>query len=378
MHWDLQASLKQICAFVTAAGSKGADLITFGEVILPGYPWWNYWSHTFDIASNLEIYYNYVRNTPQIGTGDLEPLFQCVAKANVNVVLPLAERDNLGSQAVIMNSAIFIDKTGKLLARHRKNLPSHTERFWWGNGDGTDYVVVDMPDVGRVCALLCWETYVQMARYTLLQKGCEFLMMTTADFGGVWDHHASSVAREGSWYTIALGHLFAPYGQRILSTNISKVQGSFSNNWTKFMQADFDTMREKNKMPDIKYFHDGGGSISRPDGKYLVSPAHSNFAATVEAVKQGCKQDWDEDPDATHCIHVPVPGYNADEEFVAIATATRGAVQQQRKTPESVGNELCSDVWSVGWVDKPRGILFQDKYGPPTFADNGLPELQKR
>lgn len=67
---------------------------------------------------------------------------------------------------------MFISSEGKLIGRHRKTVPSYTERFWWTNGDGTDIVAVDMPGVGRVCALLCWEAYVLLARCGQSAGGC--------------------------------------------------------------------------------------------------------------------------------------------------------------------------------------------------------------
>ena len=122
----------------------------------------------------------------------------------------------------------------------------------WTNGDGTDLVTVDMPGVGRVCALLCWEVYILLARwetqlvalhcptlasastcslalhllistapvaytcpsrgfqmrssgyllvlpcrYTLYAQGCEFMVVPTQDIGPVWSSTISFVAREG-------------------------------------------------------------------------------------------------------------------------------------------------------------------------------------
>lgn len=61
-------------------------------------------------------------------------MLDCIKAAGVNVVLPVNERDNQGSQAALFNAAIFIDRHGEIIARHRKILPSFTERFWWTGG----------------------------------------------------------------------------------------------------------------------------------------------------------------------------------------------------------------------------------------------------
>lgn len=88
-------------------------------------------------------------------------------------------RPHPGSKAAIFNTIVFIDLNGNIVGRHRKTVPSYTERFWWSFGNGDDLVVVDMPEVGRVCGLLCWENYMTLARYTLMAQGCEFWMAPT-------------------------------------------------------------------------------------------------------------------------------------------------------------------------------------------------------
>lgn len=37
---DLQASVKKTCAIITEAAKNGAELVTFAEAFIPGYPAW--------------------------------------------------------------------------------------------------------------------------------------------------------------------------------------------------------------------------------------------------------------------------------------------------------------------------------------------------
>ncbi len=91
-----------------------------------------------------------------------------------------------GSESAIFNTLVFIDLNGNIVGRHRKTTPSYTERMWWSFGDGSDLIVVDMPEVGKVCGLLCWENYMPLARYTLVAQGCEFWLAPTQDIGNHW------------------------------------------------------------------------------------------------------------------------------------------------------------------------------------------------
>lgn len=148
--------------------------------------------------NNERINQLFIENSPMIGPdgGDLKPVLECAKEAGVNVALPINERDNKGSKSAIFNTIVFISLNGEILGRHRKTTPSYTERFWWSFGNGDDLVVVDMPEVGRVCGLLCWENYMTLARYTLMAQGCEFWMAPTQDIGPHWVGTAQMIARE--------------------------------------------------------------------------------------------------------------------------------------------------------------------------------------
>jgi hypothetical protein len=59
---------------------------------------WNWWTHTFDLTGNEQIMANWVENSARVGYLELQPLLDCIKAAGVNVVLPMNERDNQGSQ----------------------------------------------------------------------------------------------------------------------------------------------------------------------------------------------------------------------------------------------------------------------------------------
>jgi aliphatic nitrilase len=93
----------------------------------------------------------------------MRSLQSIVKRVGVTVVMGFSERD-VGSR--YMAQAI-IDPNGELLLTRRKLKPTHIERTVFGEGDGSDLVVVDTP-FGRLGALNCWEhlqPLVKMAMY---------------------------------------------------------------------------------------------------------------------------------------------------------------------------------------------------------------------
>jgi hypothetical protein len=70
----------------------------------------------------------------------------------------------------IYNSLIFFAPDGTVLGRHRKLMPTFTERLFWGQGDARDLVVFDT-DIGRLGGLICGEHVMTLARACLIAQG---------------------------------------------------------------------------------------------------------------------------------------------------------------------------------------------------------------
>src|SRR5690606_5773128 len=70
----------------------------------------------------------------------------------------------------IYNTLLFIGRDGRLLGRHRKLMPTFTERMFWGSGDGRDLVVFDT-DLGRIGGLICGENLMTSARAAMIAQG---------------------------------------------------------------------------------------------------------------------------------------------------------------------------------------------------------------
>ncbi|CAB9527374.1 nitrilase/nitrile hydratase [Seminavis robusta] len=420
VHWNLTATIDKFCDFMHSAGAANMDLITLSEGFLSGYPWFNFFAETYDMASNAKISQIFAENSLQIGSAAMARVQECIAEAEVNVVLPINERDDKGSESAVFNTALFINKSGEIVGRHRKTLPSFTERFWWTQGDGAGLVVIDMPDVGRVCSLQCWESYLALARYTLMAQGCEFLMVPTQDLGTIWDSHISDIAREGRWYVIAQGQVMAPYGEAMQGSAITqtytepggsqwyphllegfkkaynctdsatasvKPQKLLRGNSATAAKNDVGTVTlipepvsvDQTKEKCATYFMDGGMSIADPNGRFLVNPIRSNYmySDTVSAAHSGCVHSLGPGmPEESHCEFVEVDGYNSNEEFIVLTNASRGQVLASKLYQDNVGNYARTDIWKVEWDNAPRDYIFEtatkDLNKAPEAAGNGL------
>jgi nitrilase len=157
---NLDASIDKANKIVAEAVGQGAKLVAFPETWLPGYPWFIWLGAP---AEGLGFIPRYHQNSLEVHSPQMRRLQAMAREHAVTVVMGFSEREG-GSR--YMSQAI-IGEEGEILLVRRKLKPTHVERTVFGEGDGSDLVVVDAA-FGRLGALNCWEhvqPLVKMAMY---------------------------------------------------------------------------------------------------------------------------------------------------------------------------------------------------------------------
>ena len=96
---------------------------------------------------------------------------------------------------------LFFGPDGTFLGRHRKLKPTGSERYIWGQDDGSTLTVVDTP-YGQMGALICWENYMPLARAAMYQKGIKLYLAPTADQRDTFQCTLRHIAIEGRCFVI--------------------------------------------------------------------------------------------------------------------------------------------------------------------------------
>ena len=91
---------------------------------------------------------------------------------------------------------------GTLLGKHRKLMPTGSERLVWGFGDGSTLPVFDTP-LGRLGATICWETYMPLLRMAMYRKGIQLYCVPTADARDTWVATMRHIACEGRCFVLS-------------------------------------------------------------------------------------------------------------------------------------------------------------------------------
>ena len=225
---DLAASVEKACRLINEAGATGAKLIVFPETWLPGYPVWldeapkaALWHHK---PATL-VFRRLFTNSPTIPGPETARLGQAAKEAGAVVVMGLHERDG----GTLYNTMLYLGADGRILGKHRKLVPTYTERLVWGRGDGSTLTVVDT-DFGRLGGLVCWEHWMPLARAAMHQKE---ELIHVAQWPTVKEVHqvaSRHYAFEGQCFVVAAGTVLRrKRGNRV---RVGTIRGKFRENQT--------------------------------------------------------------------------------------------------------------------------------------------------
>ncbi len=82
---DKNATLQKIETTIKEAAKEKAELVVFGEALLPGYPFWLALTNgaAWDLKINKELHAHYVRNAIQIEAGELDAICKLAKEHNL-------------------------------------------------------------------------------------------------------------------------------------------------------------------------------------------------------------------------------------------------------------------------------------------------------
>ena len=246
---DKEASIAKAVSIIEEAANSGAQLVVLPECFIPGYPSWSWrLKPGADMSYYNDIHASLLKNAVDVSAGDLSVLLQTAKDCCISVSIGFNEREGDFSRATIFNSNALISNEGKLLNLHRKLMPTNPERMIHGIGDARGLRVVDTP-VGRVGVLICWESYMPLARYSMYAQGIDIYLAPTWDSSDLWQSTLQHIAREGGCYVVGVASCM--YGKDVPS--------NFPH-------------REKIFLDDSECINPGNASVYAPGGKCISEP----------------------------------------------------------------------------------------------------------
>ncbi|OMF27152.1 nitrilase [Paenibacillus sp. FSL H8-0548] len=249
--FDKQSAFQKVAASAKEAQAQGAKLLVFPEVFIGGYP--RGLSFGARVGSRTmegrKDWARYCDSAIAIPGTDTDLLAEIAKETGLYLIVGVVERDQEYSGSTLYNSIVYIGPDGQLLGKHRKLMPTGSERLLWGNGDGSTLTVIETP-FGRIGGLICWENYMPLARTAMYAKGIDILVTPTADARDTWQSTLKHIACEGRCY--------------VLSSNQYVTKASYPIDLNGYSEL------EQDSDPLCR----GGSAIVDPLGEYVTEPVY--------------------------------------------------------------------------------------------------------
>ncbi|MEM9843417.1 MAG: carbon-nitrogen hydrolase family protein [Pseudomonadota bacterium] len=205
---DAWATWDKIKDMARAAASEGAEVLCWGESLIPGYP---NWTTIDDTEAQQPTYARYWDQAVTLDGPLVADICAFAKELGVMLIGGVAERASGSTYCTILT----IGSDGALLGRHRKLKPTWRERLVWADGDGLGLRVHDTK-IGKIGSLNCWENWLPLARAALHQQG-EFVHVAVwPGSDGLVKDITRFIALEGrSWSVAACGLLRASHMEQV-------------------------------------------------------------------------------------------------------------------------------------------------------------------
>lgn len=198
--FDRERTIAKARDLVADAGRRGAQVAVLPEAFVPGYPKGldfgaRIGNRTAEGREDFRRYWDSAINVPGPA---VDALGEAAKDAKLHLVAGVIERDG----GTLYCSVLFFAPDGRFLGKHRKLMPTASERLVWGFGDGSTLPVFETP-AGRMGAVICWENYMPMLRMAMYGKGVQLYCAPTADTRDSWLPTMRHIAVEGRCFVLS-------------------------------------------------------------------------------------------------------------------------------------------------------------------------------
>jgi nitrilase len=228
----------------------------------------------FRTQEGREFYRAYWEQAIDVPGSETKQLETLSKQTGASIVIGVIER----SGHSLFCSTLFFDPIKGLVDKHRKLVPTASERLIWSLADGSTMPVVDSA-VGKISSAICWENYMPLFRSAMYAKGVDVWCASTVDDREIWQSSMRHIAYEGRLFVVSacqyqpspasLGLsieglpndkpmirggsvIISPLGEQLVDPLFDK-EGLIS--------AEINT----NKITEARYDFDVNGHYSRPD-----------------------------------------------------------------------------------------------------------------
>jgi len=198
--FNRERTLDKVDMLCGDAARLGARLVVFPEAFVSAYPRGLDFGAVIGSRSEQgrDDFHRYWESSVDVPGPAVDRLARIARAHAVFLVIGVVERDG----GTLYCTVLFFGPDGVYLGKHRKIMPTGSERLVWGFGDGSTMPVFDT-EVGKIGAVICWENYLPLMRTAMYAKGIELYCAPTADPRDSWLASMRHIAVEGRCFVLA-------------------------------------------------------------------------------------------------------------------------------------------------------------------------------
>jgi nitrilase len=269
VYVDGLATARKAAQSIAEAAQNGAWLAVFPETYIPGNP--DFIDRAVPGSAVFEAFERrFLESAVTVPGPEIDVIAEACRKHQMTVAIGVTERP--ARSGTLYNTLLYVGPDGSILGRHRKVMPTYSERMIWGMGDGTTLRTIETPH-GIVGGLICWENFMPMPRMVLYAQGEQLhLAPTLAPGGERWIAAMRHIANEGRMWVVSVGNIMR---ETDLPRDLAKL-GLYK--------------------PD-EVINPGGSMIVNPKGEIVAGPVYAQetilYADADPAESLLAKRDFD-------------------------------------------------------------------------------------
>jgi nitrilase len=256
--FNLERTLEKVNVLASKAARQGAQLVVFPEAFVSAYPRGLDFGAVVGSRSDegRDDFRRYWESSVDIPGPAVDQIGKAARSNSIYMVIGVVERDG----GTLYCSVLFFAPDGTYMGKHRKVMPTGSERLVWGFGDGSTMPVFDTA-LGKLGAVICWENYLPLMRAAMYAKGIEIYCAPTADARDSWIASMRHIAVEGRCF--------------VLSCNQFNRRGDFPPDYRATLTRDPDAIVCR-----------GGSCIVDPFGNFLAGPNTEGEAVLIAEIER--------------------------------------------------------------------------------------------
>ncbi|CAN5669932.1 nitrilase [soil metagenome] len=198
--FDTPATMLRVEQYCREAALAGARLAVFPEAMIGGYPKGLDFGAVVGsrTVAGREMFLRYTKAAIVCPGVETEMLAAWAKELDLHIVIGVVERDG----GTLYCSGLVFSPQGGMILKHRKLMPTGSERLIWGQGDGSTMEVAET-EIGRIGVAICWENYMPMYRQHLYDQGVQLWCAPTVDAREMWATTMRHIAYEGRCFVLS-------------------------------------------------------------------------------------------------------------------------------------------------------------------------------